>query len=46
MPLAELYDASRGLGYPGHLCLEWESKWHPEAVPSAEAMRVKPATGG
>jgi sugar phosphate isomerase/epimerase len=45
VPLAELYDALRGLGYTGYLSLEWESKWHPEAVPLAEALKVKPATG-
>jgi sugar phosphate isomerase/epimerase len=46
VPLAELYDTLRDLDYTGYLSLEWESKWHPEAVPLAEALRVKPVTGG
>lgn len=42
IPLAEFYDALRELGYQGWVSLEWESKWHPEAVPLAEALKVKP----
>lgn len=46
IPLAEFYAALRELGYQGWMSLEWESKWHPEAVPLAEALRVKPAFTG
>jgi sugar phosphate isomerase/epimerase len=42
VPLQELYRALRELDYRGWLSLEWESKWHPEAVPLAEALAVKP----
>lgn len=42
IPLQELYRALRELDYRGWLSLEWESKWHPEAVPLAEALAVKP----
>ena len=42
IPLAEFYEALRELGYQGWVSLEWESKWHPEAVPLAEALKVKP----
>lgn len=43
VPLSEFYEALRELGYQGWMALEWESKWHPEAIPLAEALRVKPA---
>jgi len=46
IPLAEFYAALRELGYQGWMSLEWESKWHPEAVPLAEALKVKPAVTG
>ena len=42
IPLAEFYAALRELGYQGWMSLEWESKWHPEAVPLADALKVKP----
>jgi sugar phosphate isomerase/epimerase len=42
IPLAEFYAALRELGYQGWMALEWESKWHPEAVPLAEALKVRP----
>nr|WP_228561712.1 sugar phosphate isomerase/epimerase family protein [Catenulispora rubra] len=42
IPLPEFYAALRELGYEGWVSLEWESKWHPEAVPLAEALKVKP----
>lgn len=42
VPLQELYRALRELDYRGWLSLEWESKWHPEAVPLAEALAVRP----
>jgi sugar phosphate isomerase/epimerase len=45
IPLAEFYGALRDLGYQGWMSLEWESKWHPDAVPLAEALKVKPAFG-
>ena len=45
IPLPEFYAALRELGYQGWMSLEWESKWHPEAVPLAEALKVKPAVG-
>jgi sugar phosphate isomerase/epimerase len=43
IPLDEFYAALSELGYQGWMSLEWESKWHPEAVPLAEALKVKPA---
>jgi sugar phosphate isomerase/epimerase len=43
IPLAEFYAALRELGYQGWMSLEWESKWHPEAVPLVEALTVQPA---
>jgi sugar phosphate isomerase/epimerase len=43
IPLDEFYAALRELGYQGWMSLEWESKWHPEAAPLAEALKVKPA---
>jgi sugar phosphate isomerase/epimerase len=43
IPLAEFYAALRELRYQGWMSLEWESKWHPEAMPLAEALKVKPA---
>ncbi|MEY9927025.1 sugar phosphate isomerase/epimerase [Catenulispora sp. GP43] len=46
IPLDEFYAALRELGYQGWMSLEWESKWHPEAVPLAEALKVKPAFTG
>jgi sugar phosphate isomerase/epimerase len=42
VPLAELYDQLHALDYRGWLSLEWESKWHPEARPLAEALQRKP----
>nr|WP_228554839.1 sugar phosphate isomerase/epimerase family protein [Catenulispora pinisilvae] len=42
IPLGEFYAALRELGYQGWMSLEWESKWHPDAVPLAEALKVKP----
>ena len=42
IPLPEFYAALRELRYQGWMSLEWESKWHPEAVPLAEALTVKP----
>ncbi|MFL6111929.1 MAG: sugar phosphate isomerase/epimerase family protein [Catenulispora sp.] len=42
VPLTSFYEALRELGYQGWMALEWESKWHPEAIPLAEALRVKP----
>jgi sugar phosphate isomerase/epimerase len=42
IPLAEFYAALRESGYQGWMSLEWESKWYPEAVPLAEALKVKP----
>lgn len=43
VPLAEFYTALWELGYQGWMALEWESKWHPEAAPLAEALKVKPS---
>jgi sugar phosphate isomerase/epimerase len=45
IPLADFYAALRDLGYQGWMALEWESKWHPEAVSLAEALTVKPDFG-
>ena len=45
IPLDDFYAALHELGYQGWVSLEWESKWHPEAVPLAEALKVKPAFG-
>jgi sugar phosphate isomerase/epimerase len=45
IPLGELYAALREMGYQGWMSLEWESKWHPEAVDLQEALRVKPDFG-
>lgn len=42
IPLPDFYAALRELGYEGWVSLEWESKWHPEAVALAEALKVKP----
>jgi hypothetical protein len=46
VPLEEFYTALWELGYQGWMSLEWESKWHPEAAPLAEALRVKPSFTG
>ncbi|GAA1951797.1 sugar phosphate isomerase/epimerase family protein [Catenulispora subtropica] len=46
VPLGEFYTALWELGYQGWVSLEWESKWHPEAVRLAEALKVKPAFTG
>jgi sugar phosphate isomerase/epimerase len=43
VPLSELYDQLRRLGYQGWLSLEWESKWHPDARPLAEALSRRPS---
>lgn len=46
IPLGEFYTALWELGYQGWMSLEWESKWHPEAAPLAEALKVKPDFAG
>ncbi|NUR60394.1 MAG: sugar phosphate isomerase/epimerase [Catenulispora sp.] len=46
VPLREFYAALREVGYQGWMSLEWESKWHPEAVELGEALKVKPDFGG
>jgi sugar phosphate isomerase/epimerase len=43
VPLSELYGQLRRLGYQGWLSLEWESKWHPDARPLAEALSRRPS---
>lgn len=46
IPLRQFYTALWEIGYQGWMSLEWESKWHSDAVDLAEALRVKPDFGG
>jgi sugar phosphate isomerase/epimerase len=43
VPLAELLRELEALGYDGHLSLEWERKWYPQALPLPEALAVSTA---
>ncbi|MBI5694007.1 MAG: sugar phosphate isomerase/epimerase [Verrucomicrobia bacterium] len=39
-PIAALRAALAADGYQGHLCLEWERKWHPYLPPLEDALRT------
>jgi sugar phosphate isomerase/epimerase len=40
LPLGEVMDLLRRLGYDGWISLEWELAWYPDAAPLREALRA------